>query len=336
MHLTRPILFSALVLATCICVPSARADGPEILEAVVLGDTARVRAMLTEHPELINAIDDHGATPLHAAVRGKQPGPMVALLIECGADVNAVDAQGMTPLHAAARQLDVEAVRMLLAHGARVDARGKQGATALHVLAAAQRGPQPKSDAQTLIADALMAAGAPIEAVDSAGLTPLHVAAAHGAVGLVDRLLIAHAKVEAVDADGQTALHWAAAGDHVAVMKRLLAAGADVDARDAEDETPLHHAVRRVRRNATELLIDQGADVNAVDKNQDTPLLLLAAEDDERRAGDDARADLAKVLIDAGARVELRDAKGASAAELAREQEMPALADALENHVRKD
>jgi ankyrin repeat protein len=70
-----------------------------ICEAVEYGGLDRVRMLLRENPECVNARDDEGCTPLHYPFRGTQHGEeIVELLIEHGADVNARDNKGRTPV----------------------------------------------------------------------------------------------------------------------------------------------------------------------------------------------------------------------------------------------
>lgn len=66
-------------------------------------------------------------------------------LIDSGADVNAVDDEGMTPLHAAAAADSAEVVRLLLDAGAHVDPQNAKGETPLRVAVQA-----PWSDPESL------------------------------------------------------------------------------------------------------------------------------------------------------------------------------------------
>lgn len=68
-----------------------------LIEASRRGAVEDVRAIARSHPEIINALDEKGATALHyAAFDGRSD--VVRLLVELGADINAIDTQfGATP-----------------------------------------------------------------------------------------------------------------------------------------------------------------------------------------------------------------------------------------------
>jgi hypothetical protein len=70
-----------------------------IWEAVKYGGLDRVRTLMRENPECVNARDDSGATPLHYAFQDTRHGEeMIELLIEHGADTSARDNDGRTPI----------------------------------------------------------------------------------------------------------------------------------------------------------------------------------------------------------------------------------------------
>jgi ankyrin repeat protein len=94
------------------------------------GDLERLKELLTEHPELINAprarttkpSHNDGFTPLHhAAERGHEK--IVAYLIEKKANVNANGGGGWTPLHLAAEKGQLAIVKLLVKAGAKVNAK---------------------------------------------------------------------------------------------------------------------------------------------------------------------------------------------------------------------
>lgn len=103
----------------------------EIIKAAKNGRADLVKALLVADPDLINARDKDGSTPLHCAVwKGHQQ--VVAQLIEAGADVNAQnenDHWGTTPLHAAAHANQAAIAQLLIDQGADVKATDREGRT---------------------------------------------------------------------------------------------------------------------------------------------------------------------------------------------------------------
>ncbi len=133
------------------------------------GDVARLREVLRDHPDLLNAHNadgwtalqiasytgqadavrfllDRGAdiraasqnamanTALHGAIAGWRAGrraDVAALLLDRGADPEAADAWGNTALHLAAHEGMPGIVELLLRRGANVNARREDGATPL-------------------------------------------------------------------------------------------------------------------------------------------------------------------------------------------------------------
>jgi hypothetical protein len=122
-------------------------------------------------------------------------------------------------------------------------------------------------------------------------------------------LLAAGANVNAKDAAHETPLHDAAVKGRTGVAKVLLAAGADVNARDEDGYTPLHSAAIWGHLELARMLVAAGADVNAPDRNRETPLHLVAS----RRVPPLAvYADVTRLLLDAGARPNVKAADGST------------------------
>ncbi len=126
----------------------------------------------------------------------------ITLLLANGASINATDDKGRTPLHAACASSHdkdkgrggssgesdlalLECVELLLSSGALEDARDINGQTALHLSAIAGNLGATR---------ALLAAGA-TAAADNAGNSPLHLAAAHGHSDVI-QLLVARDRDE--------------------------------------------------------------------------------------------------------------------------------------------
>lgn len=160
-----------------------------LAEAVMRGDTARVRALLKQGVD-VNAAMADGMSPLHwASQKGDLSSAQV--LVYAGARVDAVTRNGnYTPLHLAAREGRSAIVKLLLANGADpMAATSTGGATALHFAAG-------HGDAETV--KALLEKKVPVDARETAwGQTPLMWAAAYNRVAAIGVLVKAGAGLEA-------------------------------------------------------------------------------------------------------------------------------------------
>jgi len=101
---------------------------------------------------------------------------------------------------------------------------------------------------------------------------------------------------------------WAAAYNNDAPAIRLLAAnGADING-TAEDATPFLFAIQWSRFAAAEQLLKLGADVNAQNSKEVTALHCLLKKDGDKKHF--------RMLMDYGARGDIKDANGQTAAEI--------------------
>ena len=107
----------------------------DLFEAATAGDTARVNEVIQDSSQ-VNSRSADGFTALHLACFFNQP-PVVALLLQAGADVNVVaeNPSKVQPLHSAIACQSVEIVKHLLAAGAQVNAAQHGGWTALQAAA---------------------------------------------------------------------------------------------------------------------------------------------------------------------------------------------------------
>ena len=108
----------------------------DVLEASTVGQADRVRQLLKSDPSLVQVVSHHGWTPLHlAAYFGHEP--VAAALIAAAADVNrrSHNDHGHTPLHAAVSGEQLNVVKFLIKHGTEVVARDAGGSTAVHLAA---------------------------------------------------------------------------------------------------------------------------------------------------------------------------------------------------------
>jgi ankyrin repeat protein len=149
-----------------------RGAEPVFGEAVALGDTARVRALLADDPSLLHSFTPDGFPPAGLAIFFRHP-ELARELIEQGADVHAAarNPQRVAPVHAAASVGDTASMRLLLDHGADPNARQHAGFVPLHATAA-------NGDRATT--ELLLARGADVEAKTDDGKTPADLAADRG------------------------------------------------------------------------------------------------------------------------------------------------------------
>jgi ankyrin repeat protein len=103
----------ALIMALALLAWSGIARSGEIHDAAQAGDVAKVKSLLAGNPDLVNAKDEDGATPLHLAMSKD----VAELLLANKADVNAKDNIGYTPLHVAVVKNYKEVAELLRQHG---------------------------------------------------------------------------------------------------------------------------------------------------------------------------------------------------------------------------
>jgi ankyrin repeat protein len=256
---------------------SDNASFVQTFEALQRMDVARVRQLVSDHPELLNAQGHNGNTLLNLAVSLAGPicGSLPAqadeifeLLTRPGADVNLGNVHGWTPLHQAAYTNRPELVEWLLGVGAVPDAEARgEGGTPLAV--ALFWGHREAAD--TLATRAVVPRN-------------LRVAAGLGRLDLVTSQFGANGDLKPEAFSGRQfyrphsgfpvwqpsnnrqevldeALVWACKSDRVEVLTELATRGARLDA-DPYRGTPLIWASACKRVNAARWLLDHGADVN--------------------------------------------------------------------------
>lgn len=240
----------------------------------------RIRNLIRNSPDLINARGESGITELYKAARAGNL-MVVRFLLDSNADVNAgAGSHPGTPLHAAAEAGNKAMVELLLSRGANVNAEDGNGETPLHQAAA--KGYQ-------VVAQVLLAKGAEVNARQRDGTTPMHYAVGGNHRAMVELLLANGADINAAGPRETTPLFTAVANSLTELASLLLEKGADVNARDEKGSTPLAWAVRKNNLDMVKLLLSKGADPNAKDLQGLTPLSLAIAPWFERTA-DPSRA----------------------------------------------
>ena len=124
--------------------------------------------------------------------------------------------------------------------------------------------------------------------------------------------------VEARGPNGETLLSAAVLNEDLQVVERLLSLDilADINTQNDLGQTPLIIAVNNNYRKLVEMLAMHGALVNSTDKRGLAPLMYAAMKGNEN---------LVKLLIKYGADVELKNADGKSAFQLAKSASVKAL-----------
>jgi ankyrin repeat protein len=306
--------------------PSGRAELPreqieEFYGAIYRADEATVERMLTVEPALVNARHPDGTTPLLAAADRNRPG-LIALLLARGGDPDGVYAHSAhTPLSWAVTSEHFEVAEALRRGGVEADLYCAAGLGDARVVEAF-------FDAEGRLQDGASTTGSSRYAPDGTRLPcpppsarevvsdALYIACRNGKEEAV-RVLLSHAPDLSFRAfAGGTPLHWAYFSGSRAVIEALLQARADPTLRDDVLRcTPRAFGicwpasvgwVSKVRQR----LANDPTLVNIMDAGR-APLHLAAKE---------GHLGVAKLLIEAGADVNLRSAEGKTALDLAGEQ----------------
>jgi ankyrin repeat protein len=197
---------------------------------------------------------------------------------------------------------------VLLKHGADANKPNKVGATPLYLACGMGRAPAFQL---------LLKYGAdPLQSARD-GTTCLHVAAERGLLPVIQAIVdfVPGATLEQGDAEGQTVAHFAARNNRAALLRELITMGASYNVRtNSTGATPLMLAAQGGAIDAMTVLLDAGADPNAQGNHgvHRASALYLAARRGHRGA--------CRLLLDRGARVDIRLTLGTTAAFAAAER----------------
>jgi len=214
----------------------------------------RIRAMIKDSPDLINARDPSpdNDTRLHTAARQGQA-TVVQFLLENGAEVDARNKSVRTPLHEASVTGRRAVVQLLLDRKADPNAADQNGNTPGHLAA---------GEGYKAVLEALLSAGAEPNAKSTDGSTPLHRAAARDRKAVAELLIAKGARINEPNASGFTALHAAAGAGNISVLSALLDGGANLEAKDSSGGTPLVSGVLQGRLPVVKMLLARKANPN--------------------------------------------------------------------------
>lgn len=140
-----------------------------------------------------------------------------------------------------------------------------------------------------------------VYAADERRCTALHFACDKGFLEIARYLLDHGASLTAKDVDGDLPLHWAAYAGKAEVAGLLIERGAEIEAINRDQNTALHYATRNGHSGTVALLLEKGANVDAQTRGGVTPVILATLRDD---------ADLVRQLHRAGADLTIKDNYG--------------------------
>ncbi len=168
----------------------------------------------------------------------------------------------------------------------------------------------------------LLKMGANPNAGNGKGPEALYLAACGGNLHSVRLLLDYGAQADSPSScDGETALMGAAGKGNLSVVQELIHRGASVDLRDTNGRTALYGAACRGASDVIASLLSAGAQVDARSNDDGLTPLMAAVKKGHREC--------IKALVDAGADLKVRDAKGMSLIQLATQSKQPTVAEYL-------
>lgn len=284
--------------------------------------------VLLERGADVNFRDKAANTVLHTTAQRNQLGTM-RLLVEKFSDINVTGDSGNTATHFAARAGGTGILKLLKDRGANLELKNNAGDTALSIAIGRQ-------DPTTT--RALIALGASLS--DEGRETPLMLEIAKSGVvnsrtvELLTVLNKAGANINAVNRFGNNALAYALNRKNMKMADALLKAGAKSEAGDARGNTLLHKLALSAKFNKLKnqeltdwlhlVLSYQHPDYQT--PAGETALHIAANKDNNPDA--EAAQQLFETLVNYSASVVVRDARGRTPADLARQLDLQALANA--------
>ena len=165
----------------------------------------------------------------------------------------------------------------------------------------------------------LVSKGADINALDPQGYAPVHTAARKRHPEQIALLADLKADLNAPDADGMTPLQHAVMRNHVPTVKVLLERGADIEKKNKEGYSPLALALAEAKFEVAKVLLDAGAHIDTIAGPEElTPLMIassqvLPGEGAIFLPGSTRPIDLARELMQKGANVNAQSKSGVTA-----------------------
>lgn len=291
-----------------------RYGGTALIPAAERGHVAIVAELLAHTDVEIDHINNLGWTALLEAIvlsdGGERHQQIVQMLVDAGTDISIADKEGVTPLAHAHRRGFGEIVAILQA----AQARERQ------LISAAGQG-------DTEQVRQLLSLGRRVNAADENGVTAL-IAAAYGNHIETARLLIsAGADVNRQDRTQQSAFLISTSDGFLELLRMTLAAGGDVHSRDSYNGTGLIRAADRGHVEIIEELLKTEIAIDHINRLGWTALLEAILLGD----GGPRHTEVVRLLVEAGADVNLADGNGVTPLAHARSRGFAQMAAFLES-----
>lgn len=295
-----------------------------------------------------NLVDAEGDTPLLATMLVPPPSiKNVELLLDSGADVDARRRNGCTSLFIACQKGYMDVARLLVARGASPVLASVSGTTPL-IIAAGRgnveavemllelKGVDPNAidnDGDTALLSATMCPGldvkvielllehgARLEATRTNGSSALHIACEKGHVQMTRMLLDRSASLTVLDSDGDTPILSALLGSapNTEVVRLCLEGGASPDTARTNGATLLGISCSKGQLEIARLLLERGASLVAEDDDGDSPLIVSMLVSNPSEDG-------SRLLVNAGADINVKRKNGCSVLYIAAEKGMTSL-----------
>jgi hypothetical protein len=212
---------SLVIVFLCVFFTVPPVFSADIHEAAKKGDLEQIQKMLDENPELLDALDKNGFTPLHwAVIFGKKD--MIEYLIGKDADIKGLKKalRGWTPLQSALFAYNNDMSDLLVAHGALKDLDREEGLTYLYLAA---------SSGNVSLINKLIKKGMPAASRNKYGDTPLHKAAVKGHIAAAKALLKNGADIDVKNLKGEAPVHIAELSGQDKMVVFLTEMGANTE-----------------------------------------------------------------------------------------------------------
>ena len=290
-----------------------RYGGTALIPAAERGHIEIVKTLLTQSDVDVNHVNNLGWTALMEAivlgVGGDTHQQIVQLLVDHGADISIPDNEGVTPFAHAQSRGYTEIAKIL------IDAVERD-----------QRLIAVAADGDVEAVKALLVQGASVHAADNNGVTALIAAAYPNHTKVAQLLIDAGADVNRQDRTQQSAYLISTSDGYLDLLQLTLASGADVHSLDSYNGTGLIRAADRGHVEIIEELLKTDIDIDHVNRLDRTALLEAIILGD----GGPRHTEVVRLLVEAGADVNLADGAGITPLAHARQRGFAEMIELLE------